>query len=213
MARYPSKHKGQTRERILSAADRVIKSRGIEGASVEAVMRDADLTVGGFYAHFASKDDLALEALLFGLERSMERLLTPLASIGDDREWLAALIHGYLRQVDQPTLTAACPLTLLLPEVARGGEEARRAFGARTGALLTAIESRFPEVHGMSRREVATFVFASCAGAVSLARSIAAPRARETILRSTEKLLLRMLEQDRPGDGAAPVAIRSRADA
>ena len=213
MVRYSSKHKGQTRQRILSAADRVIKSRGVEGASVEAVMRSANLTVGGFYAHFASKDDLVRETLLFGLDRSMERLLTPLASIDDDREWLAALIHRYLRQADETSLTDACPMTLLLPEVTRGGEELQRAFGARTGAFLTAIESRFPEVGGLSRREVATFVFASCAGAVSLARSIAAPRARETILRTTEKLLLHALGRERPADGAHPMEVESRAEA
>src|ERR1700674_2448044 len=102
MSRYPAKHKRRTRERILSAADRVIKAQGIDGASVEAVMRDAGLTVGGLYAHFASKDELAVEALMFGLERSMERLLTPLASIEDDREWVAALVRRYLRQADAP---------------------------------------------------------------------------------------------------------------
>src|ERR1700716_2997886 len=81
MARYPTKHKSATRERILAAAERVIKDRGVERASVDAVMRGADLTVGGFYAHFDTKEHLAREALLFGLERSMERLLTPLTGI------------------------------------------------------------------------------------------------------------------------------------
>jgi len=167
-------------------------------------MRDAGLTVGGFYAHFASKDDLALEALMYGLERSMERLLTPLASIEDDREWLASLVHRYLRQADASSLAAACPLTILLPEVARASDELQRAFGVRTGALLAAIESRFPEVDGMSRRDVAAFVFASCAGAVSLARVIAAPRARERLLASTERLLLRTLGLSPMEVGATP---------
>ena len=197
MARYPSEHKRETRERILAAADRVIKDRGLEKASVDAVMRGADLTVGGFYAHFDSKDELARETLLYGLERSMERLLTPLARIADDRQWLAALIHDYLHQPDLPVLAAACPLTLMLPEVARGGPEFQRAFGERTGALLDRIASRFPEIAGRSRREVATFVFATCAGAVSLARAIEAPRARERLIAATEAMLLHALELDR----------------
>ena len=197
MARYSTKHKGETHDRILAAADRVIKTRGIDGASVEAVMRDAGLTVGGFYAHFASKDELARETLMFGLERSMERLLTPLAAIDDDRAWLKALIRGYLRQTDDPSLAVACPLTLLLPEVARGGAEFQRPFGARTGAFLDRIETRFPEVAGLSRREVAAFVFSSCAGAVALARAIAAPRARERLLGATETMLHELLGLDR----------------
>lgn len=196
MARYPTRHKSETRERILAAADRVIKDRGIERASVDAVMRGADLTVGGFYAHFDSKEDLARETLLFGLERSMERLLTPLAAIVDDRAWLTALIRRYLHQVDESSLAAACPLTVMLPEVARGGAEFQRAFGVRTAALLDGIESRFPEVAGRSRREVAVFVFASCAGAIALARAIGAPRARERVIAATEAMLLQVLGLD-----------------
>jgi len=197
MARYSSKHKNETRERILKAADRVIKDRGIDKASVDAVMRGADLTVGGFYAHFESKDQLAREALLFGLERSMERLLTSIESIADDRSWLKALIHNYLHQVDLRSLAAACPLTVMLPEVARGGPELQRAFGERTAALLDRVASRFPEVAGRSRREVATFVFASCAGAISLARAIEAPRARERLIATTEAMLTDALGLDR----------------
>ncbi len=198
MARYPTAHKNQTRARILTAADRIIKDRGIERASVDAVMRGAELTVGGFYAHFESKDDLAREALLFGLELSMERLLTPLASITDDRDWLKALIHDYLHQVDERSLAHACPLTVMLPEVARGGPEFQRAFGERTGALLDRVSSRFPEVAGRSRREVAVFVFASCAGAISLARAIGAPRARERAIAATETMLFHLLGLEQP---------------
>jgi TetR/AcrR family transcriptional repressor of nem operon len=197
MARYSSQHKTETRERILKAADRVITNRGIDKASVDAVMRGADLTVGGFYAHFESKHELAREALLFGLERSMERLLTSIAPITDDRAWLKALIHEYLNQADLHSLAAACPLTVMLPEVARGGPEFQRAFGERTAALLDRMASRFPEVAGHSRREVATFVFASCAGAISLARAIEAPRARERIVAATEAMLAHALGLDR----------------
>ena len=193
MARYSSEHKSETRERILKAADGVIKDRGIDKASVDAVMRGADLTVGGFYAHFESKDALAREALLFGLERSMERLLTSLATITDDRAWLKALIHNYLQQDGLHSLAAACPLTVMLPEVARGGADFQRAFGERTATLLDRIGARFPEIAGRSPREVAIFVFATCAGAISLARAIEAPRARARIIAATEAMLLHAL--------------------
>jgi len=199
MARYSAKHKAETRERILRAADRVIKDRGIDKASVDVVMRGANLTVGGFYAHFDSKDELAREALLFGLDRSMEWLLTSVSSISDDRAWLKALIHNYLHQADPGSLAAACPLTVMLPEVARGGPEFQRAFGECTAALLDRIASRFPEVAGRSRREVATFVFASCAGAISLARAIEGPRARERVIAATEAMLTHALGLE--GDG------------
>lgn len=190
MARYSPQHKGQTRARILAASDRLLKERGAEAASIDAVMKGAGLTVGGFYAHFESKGELERETLLYGLDASMDRLLAPLAGIADDRAWVRALIHRYLHQVDEPDLAGACPLTLLLPEVTRGGPEFQAAFSERTAALLHRVAHRFPAVAGMSPREVAIAVFASCAGAISLARTIPAPHARERVLGATEKMLV-----------------------
>ena len=78
MARYPAEHKGETRRKILQASEELMKERGVEAASVDEVMRGAGLTVGGFYAHFASKEELAAETLLFGLEQSFERMIRAL---------------------------------------------------------------------------------------------------------------------------------------
>jgi TetR/AcrR family transcriptional regulator, transcriptional repressor for nem operon len=206
MARYSTKHKGQTRARILAASDRLLKERGAEAASIDAVMKGAGLTVGGFYAHFESKDDLERETLLYGLEASMDRLLGPLADIVDDRQWVRALIHRYLHQVDEPDLSRACPLTLLLPEVTRGGAAFQAAFSERTGALLKRVSHRFPPAAGMSSREVAIAVFASCAGAVAFARTIPAPHARERVLNATETMLDAMLRLDAGSSADAPAA-------
>jgi len=193
MARYAPEHKGATRDRILAAADRLIKAEGVEAASVAHVMREAGLTVGGFYAHFPSKEALAHEALLYGLERSVERMLSALAPIADRKAWLRALIGHYLAQVDDPELGHACPMTLLLPDVARADRDAQNAFAVRTGALLDRIAERFPETPGMSRREAALFVYTSCVGAVSVARAVASPEARQRIVRTTERMLGRAL--------------------
>ena len=193
MSRYSSEHKAQTRNRILGAANRVMKAYGVEGATVDAVMREAGLTVGGFYAHFPSKDALAQEALLAGLEASVDRLLASLAAVPDGSEWVRTLIRRYLAQVDDASLERACPLTLFLPDVARGSRELKNAFAERTGALLDRIAAHFPEVQGMVPREAALAVYTTCVGAVVLARAVAAPDARARILATTEKTLERAL--------------------
>lgn len=197
MSRYSIEHKARTRSRILAAADKLMKQKGIEAASVDAVMRDAGLTVGGFYAHFASKDALAGEALLYGLEANVGRLLERLAPITDPHEWVRALIRHYLAQADDPELGHACPMTLLLPELARAGRDAQNAFAERTGALLERIAGHFPEVPGMSRREAALAVYTSCVGAVTIARALPAPEARQRVLAATERMLLRSLGLER----------------
>jgi TetR/AcrR family transcriptional regulator, transcriptional repressor for nem operon len=193
MSRYSSEHKAQTRNRILSAADRVMKARGVDAASVDAVMREAGLTVGGFYAHFASKEALAQESLLASLERSVERMLASLAPVADAREWVRVLIRHYLAQADDPDLEHACPMTLFLADVARGDVAWQNAFAERTGVLLDRIAAHFPEVPGMSRRQAALAVYTSCVGAVVVARAVAAPEAKRRIVRTTEQMLLRSL--------------------
>ena len=193
MSRYPSQHKTETRRRILAAAGRVMKARGMEAASVEAVMRDAGLTVGGFYAHFPSKDALAQQALLDGMEASVDRLLAALAPVPDGAPWVRALVDAYLAQADDPALEHACPLTLFLPDVARGSREFRNAFAERTGALLDRIAAHFPDVPGMTRRQAALAVYSACVGAVVLARAVAAPEARARILAATRTTLERAL--------------------
>jgi TetR/AcrR family transcriptional repressor of nem operon len=193
MARYAAEHKGETRRRILEAADQLIKAQGVDVVSVSEVMRRAGLTVGGFYAHFPSKEALAQEALLLGLTRSVERMLASLDRIADPRARVRALISQYLAQAEDPDLGHACPLTLLLPGLARAERDTRNAFSAHTGALLDRIAERFPEIDGMTRRDAALFVYTSCAGAVSVARAVASPDARQRILGTTERMLVRAL--------------------
>jgi len=52
----------KTRERILEAASAQFLSHGITEAGLARLMRAAGLTHGGFYRHFASKDQLVAEA-------------------------------------------------------------------------------------------------------------------------------------------------------
>lgn len=198
MSRYSVEHKTRTRHRILAAADRVMKAEGVQAASVEAVMREAGLTVGGFYAHFPSKEALAHEAMLMGMEASVERMLANVDQVTDPRAWVRALIRAYLAQIDDADLAHACPLTLMLPEVARGDRELRNAFAERTGTLLARIAAHFPDVPGMSKREAALAVYTSCVGAVSLARAMPAPEARQRIAATTERMLVRVLALDSP---------------
>jgi len=192
MARYPAEHKGATRERIVAASERLIKERGAQAASVEAVMRAAGLTVGGFYAHFDSKDALTREALSYGIERSFGSLTAGLDDL-DDRAWLRAVIKRYFAQLDDPQLALGCPMTLSLADVAREDVEQRTEFAARMGALVRSIQHRFPAMAGMSPMDVALAVFAALVGAVSLGRVVARPDARPRIIESTEKMLYAFL--------------------
>lgn len=53
---YSVGHKGNTRQRILEAANRLFAAKGYDGASIDEIMRECGLTRGGFHAHFCSKN-------------------------------------------------------------------------------------------------------------------------------------------------------------
>src|ERR1700687_2368722 len=77
-----SDQKERTHETILESAARLVRAKGISGARVAEVMKGAGLTVGGFYAHFASKEALVDDALRLTAERMRERLFVKL----DDKD-------------------------------------------------------------------------------------------------------------------------------
>ena len=61
------------RERIIEAASGLFRAKGFDGIGVADIMKAADLTHGGFYGHFSSKDDLVGQAS----KRTMARAAEP----------------------------------------------------------------------------------------------------------------------------------------
>jgi TetR/AcrR family transcriptional regulator, transcriptional repressor for nem operon len=107
--------KQATRQRILEAAGRRLKQDGIDGAGVAAVMSDAGLTNGAFYAHFASKEVLVANILADQLRAQRHRLDAEPA----DRAALETFIRSYLSPQHRDQAADGCPAAALLDEIAR----------------------------------------------------------------------------------------------
>src|SRR3954453_6223646 len=90
------------RERIVETAAQLFRERGFEGIGVADLMKEAGLTHGGFYGHFASKEDLMAEASARALTRSLA-LLNELAE-GAPGDPVSAVADAYLssRHRDNP---------------------------------------------------------------------------------------------------------------
>src|SRR6202000_2042518 len=110
--RYDSEHKARTRERILHAAAAAIRTNGINGVALADIMASADLTNGGFYAHFKSKDDLIAHAVSFMFDERYARMLAKIDTDGakDASEVLTGFIDRYLsmRHCEAPEM--GCPI-------------------------------------------------------------------------------------------------------
>ena len=122
--RYGTDQKQATRERILEAAGRRFKQDGIDGAGVAAVMSDAGLTNGAFYAHFASKEDLVANVLADQLRAQRRRFDTQ----PPDRSGLEAIVRAYLSPEHRDQPADGCPSAALLDEIARRPAATRQVF-------------------------------------------------------------------------------------
>src|SRR5881409_1721688 len=95
MRRTAPRRKEVTHERIVEAAARAIRRSGYGGTGVADIMKDAGLTHGGFYAHFASREAMLAEAAdRAGAEGVAE--LARIAAAAPPPQALRSLIEAYL---------------------------------------------------------------------------------------------------------------------
>ncbi|MGH3116041.1 MAG: TetR/AcrR family transcriptional regulator [Nocardioidaceae bacterium] len=165
--RYASGHKEQTRHLILEAASRVFRRDGFAGASVGKIMGEAGLTVGGFYAHFASKEDLFIQALAGAFSQSVTDFA---AGLDDRQDWVAGFVGRYLSEEHRLDIEHGCPMSALSAEVARAEGPIRQGFGSHLEEFLQLLSNQLgqPDDQPTDRALVIT---ALCVGAMSLARA------------------------------------------
>src|SRR5580765_6106946 len=116
--RYGPDHKAETHQKIVKDASRRVRAEGVSGAAVSAVMRDAGLTVGGFYKHFESKDELLIESLGEAFREIADRLVHAAEQSNSEEPW-KAIVKTYLTLEYCDHTERGCPLATLAPEMAR----------------------------------------------------------------------------------------------
>lgn len=183
--RVTRKQAAENREAILTAASRLFRENGFEAVGVDAVMRAAGLTHGGFYGHFASKDELVAETCSRALAASLERW-TALAREGVS---LAPIIAHYLstRHRDHPG--EGCAIAALGTEAGRGSERVREAFTAGVRPLLDMLTAHSAGETAPDRRATALATMATLVGAVVLARAVDDPSLSDEILNAVNRSL------------------------
>ena len=159
----------QNRERVLEVAAKLFRERGFDGIGVADVMKEAGLTHGGFYGHFASKDDLMAEACSRAIGESRE--LWARRAQASQAEPLEALARLYLSPRHRDDPGHGCAAAALAADAARQGPGVRRAI---TDGLRGAFDFLAGVVRGRTaaaRRQRAIATYASWVGAMVLARA------------------------------------------
>lgn len=153
---------------IITAAARRFRERGFDGISVADIMQEVGLTSGGFYRHFASKDELIAVAALHAVDQTIGRWRRIAEEAAGDR--LEAVIDSYLslRHRDHPG--TACLMATLGGEVARQTDQVKEAVTGGERQMIDFLSGLAPGKTKALRRRQAIVAFAAMVGGLTLAR-------------------------------------------
>jgi len=162
--------KAKSHEKIVKTAARRLREQGLAGVGVAELMAEAGLTVGGFYKHFGSRDDLVAEALA-SIDSAWERAVAEgKAKAVPDAKIFARLVDAYLSEEHRDAPGAGCAFAALAGDLARGGDRVRRVATGKLARGLERLESLFGDRRASESRAAALVTFSALVGAVSLAR-------------------------------------------
>lgn len=178
--------KAETHQRIVDLAAKKFREFGLEGISIADLMEEAGLAVGGFYKHFASRDDLVVEALTAAILEMDESILT-------NQPTLAKTIRTYLAEDHRDSLQDSCPVSSLVNDVSRSCEAARDVYTAWVERSFSDIAEQIPKETGRDRRAKAILIYSACVGAIGLSRAVSDPYLSRKILKTVAKQLLTTL--------------------
>ncbi|MFN8006907.1 MAG: TetR/AcrR family transcriptional regulator, partial [Terriglobia bacterium] len=180
--RYEPKHKTQTRDRIVRNTARKLRAEGLNVPGVATVMKASGLTVGGFYKHFRSKDELFAEAIAQAFLES-EKVYSSLQNVPREERW-KDVVRLYLSSEHCDHPDTGCPVAALAPEIARAKPTVRKRISALMKERAKQWVEFMPGATAQERERNFFVIFSAMAGAVSIARLFTEPADREKVLAS-----------------------------
>jgi TetR/AcrR family transcriptional regulator, transcriptional repressor for nem operon len=178
----------ENRRRILTAAARLFREQGIDGAGVDAITDAAGLTHGAFYSRFGSKEAVVAEALSLVLDESRE-LWARDASEAKGSTALERIIDRYLSQRHRDSPGAGCAVAAFGPDIARQPKKVRDVFTERLEESLEILAGLVPAKTASRRYDVAIRLFSAMVGALILARAVDNEALSRRILKTVAKEL------------------------
>jgi TetR/AcrR family transcriptional repressor of nem operon len=179
--------KARSHESILQSAARLVREKGISGARVAEVMKGAALTVGGFYAHFSSKDELVDEAL----RRTAARLRDGLFARLDEKpeaDRAEVILKRYLSADHRDAATLGCPLPAVVGEVGTTAPQHSAIVAEQLQALVDGLAGHLPAGGIVPRRMLAIGLVALMYGGLSLSRAVKGTDLSDEVLRACRAL-------------------------
>ena len=175
-------------ERIIDAASALFRAKGFGGIGVADIMKKADLTHGGFYGHFSSKDELVAQASRRTMARSAAKWQRVVTDAPDHP--YAALLERYLTPRHRDDPGRGCSFAALGTDAARSGKVVREAFADGLEPMIDILAAAVPGRTKAVRRRKAVAAMASLVGALTLARAVGDTALSDEILKAVHGELL-----------------------
>ena len=199
--------KAKTHRHIVSIASKKFREEGLAGVGIAELMKEAGLTVGGFYKHFGSRDDLVAEALssaFGGWQRRVDA-----AKAGGPSVSLAKLIDHYLSEAHRDNPGTGCAFSALAPEIARSDKRTRALTTEQIRNDIHLIAGLIPGRDAHAARSQAILTFGALVGAMSLARAVSDEALSREILKTVGEHLKRFASKQQGSERrkmAAPLS-------
>lgn len=169
-------------ERIVEVTSHAIRRSGYDGTGIADIMKQAGLTHGGFYAHFASREALLAEAASHA-GASAVALAASVAAAAPSGQGLASIIRAYLSDEHLQNMELGCPIAALGSEMPRQSPEVRQAATRHIKEMVDLVARQSPEWGQPSAHENALFTVAAMVGTLLLARAVDDPKLSANLLK------------------------------
>jgi len=170
----------ENKTRVVETAAALFREKGFDGVSIADLMHAAELTHGGFYNHFGSKDDLEAAACRHIFARSVGAI-EAIAEVAEPAARARALDvykRQYVSKKGRDATSARCPMVAFAGDVSRQSENVRAEYATGLQKYLDAFERASSDGKTANRAKGASSAaiaqFAALTGALTLARSVAA---------------------------------------
>lgn len=195
----------ENRAALIRAASKLFRERGIDGVGVAEISKEAGLTHGALYAHFRSKEALALEALSYGLDQGNAHIHADTVEGMPD---LAGFLDRYLAVDGRDDYAERCVIAASASEIGRQDSSTSARFADGYMAMVRAFERRIASDHpGSDALARAMVVVATLVGSLTVARGAAKgnPAMSEQVLAAARRMVdeLMLAAPARRDDAAA----------
>jgi TetR/AcrR family transcriptional repressor of nem operon len=182
--------KTKTHKSIVQIASKRFREEGLAGVGIADLMKEAGLTVGGFYKHFKSRDDLVAEAV--GLALGVWKRQVDAAASGGPPVTYESFVDDYLSEAHRNHPGTGCPVSALAGDIARSDKRTRALVTRQIRDNIELVATLIRDTNAKDKsaaRSKAMLTYCGLVGAIGVARAVSDERLSSEILKTVAQFL------------------------